>query len=358
MIEVKNLVKKYGNHVAVKDLSFTVEDGQVYGFLGPNGAGKSTTMNIMIGYLSATEGEVVINGHDIFEEPEEAKKCFGYLPENPPLYTNMTVKEYLMFVADLKKVPKKERKEMIEKIMRMTHIEEMQNRLIQHLSKGYKQRVGLAQAIVGFPEIIILDEPTSGLDPKQQKEVRDLIRQLSKNHTVILSSHILQEINAVCDRILIINKGHLVAEGTPEELTELVQGSQEIRVTAKADKKQVEAVLNTLKNVHRVEYQASEEPGTTSVVVYAKKEQDIREELFKAFVKHDIVLLALSAYTKNLEDVFLEITEGGKADKRLSNGKKKSAVSNERKKSEEKQDEDLKKKTAEEKKEKEEESEE
>lgn len=355
MIEVKNLEKKYGNHVAVKNLSFTVEDGQVYGFLGPNGAGKSTTMNIMIGYLSATEGEVVINGHDIFEEPEEAKKCFGYLPENPPLYLNMTVKEYLMFVADLKKVPKKERKGMIDKIMRMTHIEEMQNRLIQHLSKGYKQRVGLAQAIVGFPEIIILDEPTSGLDPKQQKEVRDLIRQLSKNHTVILSSHILQEISAVCDRILIINKGHLVAEGTPEELTELVQGSQEIRVTAKADKKQVESALNTLKNVHRVEYKEAEEEGTTSVVVYAKKEHDIREELFKAFVKHDIVLLGLNAYTKNLEDVFLEITEGGKGEKRLS-GKKKSVSSKAVQKTEEKQDEVLNE--TEKKEEKEEESEE
>ena len=350
MIEVKNLVKKYGNHVAVKDLSFTVEDGQVYGFLGPNGAGKSTTMNIMIGYLSATEGEVIINGHDIFEEPEEAKKCFGYLPENPPLYLNMTVKEYLMFVADLKKVPKKERKEMIDKIMRMTHVEEMQNRLIQHLSKGYKQRVGFAQAIVGFPEIIILDEPTSGLDPKQQKEVRDLIRQLSKNHTIILSSHILQEISAVCDRILIINKGRLVAEGTPEELTELVQGSQEIQVTAKADKKQVESVLNTLKNVHRVEYKASEEEGTTSFVVYAEKEKDIREDLFKAFAKQDVVLLSLNAYTKNLEDVFLEITEGGKADKRLSKGKKKSVASKAEEKSED---------TAlEEKKEKKEESEE
>jgi len=355
LIEVKNLEKKYGNHVAVKNLSFTVEDGQVYGFLGPNGAGKSTTMNIMIGYLSATEGEVVINGHDIFEEPEEAKKCFGYLPENPPLYLNMTVKEYLMFVADLKKVPKKDRKEMIDKIMRMTHVEEMQNRLIQHLSKGYKQRVGLAQAIVGFPEIIILDEPTSGLDPKQQKEVRDLIRQLSKNHTVILSSHILQEISAVCDRILIINKGQLVAEGTPEELTELVQGSQEIKVTAKADKKQVESVLHTLKDVHRVEYKESEEAGTTSVVVYAKKNQDIREDLFKAFVKQDIVLLSLNAYTKNLEDVFLEITEGGKADKRLSSGKKKSAAPKVENKSE---DEVLEETSKEEKKEKEEESEE
>ena len=179
MIEVKNLVKKYGNHTAVDNLSFTVKDEQVYGFLGPNGAGKSTTMNIIIGYLSATEGEVIINGHDIFEEPEEAKKCIGYLPELPPLYMDMTVKEYLQFVAELKKVPKKERAEQIEKAMQMTNITDMQKRLIKHLSKGYKQRVGLAQAIIGFPEIIILDEPTVGLDPKQIIEIRDLIKKLT-----------------------------------------------------------------------------------------------------------------------------------------------------------------------------------
>ena len=203
MIEVRNLVKKYGNHTAVDNLSFTVKDGQVYGFLGPNGAGKSTTMNIIIGYLSATDGEVIINGHNIFEEPEEAKKCIGYLPEIPPLYLDMTVKEYLQFVAELKKVPKKERAEQIEKAMQMTNIVDMQHRLMKHLSKGYKQRVGLAQAIIGFPEIIILDEPTVGLDPKQIIEIRDLIKELSKEHTIILSSHIMQEISAVCDLSLI-----------------------------------------------------------------------------------------------------------------------------------------------------------
>ena len=210
MIEVRNLVKKYGNHTAVDNLSFTVKDGQVYGFLGPNGAGKSTTMNIIIGYLSATDGEVIINGHNIFEEPEEAKKCIGYLPEIPPLYSDMTVKEYLQFVAELKKVPKKERAEQIEKAMQMTNIVDMQHRLMKHLSKGYKQRVGLAQAIIGFPEIIILDEPTVGLDPKQIIEIRDLIKELSKEHTIILSSHIMQEISAVCDHVLIINKGHII----------------------------------------------------------------------------------------------------------------------------------------------------
>ena len=199
MIEVKNLVKKYGSHLAVDHLNFTVDTGQIYGFLGPNGAGKSTTMNIMTGYLGATEGEVLINGHNILEEPEAAKKCIGYLPEMPPLYTDMKVNEYLRFVAELKKIPKKERQEQIEKVMLMVKIMDVQDRLIKNLSKGYKQRVGLAQAILGFPEIIILDEPTVGLDPKQIIEIRELIRELAKEHTVILSSHILAEIQEVCD---------------------------------------------------------------------------------------------------------------------------------------------------------------
>lgn len=309
MIEVRNLVKKYGNHTAVNNLSFTVEDGQVYGFLGPNGAGKSTTMNMIIGYLSSTEGEIIINGHDIFEEPEEAKKCIGYLPEIPPLYLDMTVREYLMFVADVKKVPKKERAEMIEKIMRMTGIVDVQNRLIKQLSKGYRQRVGMAQAIVGFPNIIILDEPTVGLDPKQIIEVRDLIKKLSKNHTIILSSHIMQEISAVCDRILIINKGELVAEGTPEELAEMAQGAQEVHLVAKGSKEQVEEILSTSKNIFKKEYKKAEEEGTTSVVVYAERQKDIRESLFRSFAKKDVPLLSMTAYTKSLEDIFLEVTE-------------------------------------------------
>lgn len=194
MIEVRNLVKRYGNHLAVDHLNFTVDTGQIYGFLGPNGAGKSTTMNIMTGYLGATEGEVIINGHNILEEPEEAKRCIGYLPEMPPLYLDMTVREYLDFVAELKKIPKKERKEQVEQSMLLVKIFDVQHRLIKNLSKGYRQRVGFAQAIIGFPEIIILDEPTVGLDPKQIIEIRSLIRELAKKHTVILSSHILAEV--------------------------------------------------------------------------------------------------------------------------------------------------------------------
>lgn len=211
MIEVRNLVKKYGNHLAVDHLSFTVEQGQIYGFLGPNGAGKSTTMNIMTGYLGATEGEVLINGHDILQEPELAKRSIGYLPEIPPLYLDMTVTEYLLFAAELKKIHKHELKESVAEVIALARLEDVEHRLIKNLSKGYKQRVGLAQAMLGFPEIIILDEPTVGLDPKQIIEIRELIRELGKKHTVILSSHILAEVQEVCDHIMIISKGKLVA---------------------------------------------------------------------------------------------------------------------------------------------------
>ncbi len=339
MIEVKNLVKKYGNHTAVDNLSFTVKDEQVYGFLGPNGAGKSTTMNIIIGYLSATEGEVIINGHDIFEEPEEAKKCIGYLPELPPLYMDMTVKEYLQFVAELKKVPKKERAEQIEKAMQMTNITDMQKRLIKHLSKGYKQRVGLAQAIIGFPEIIILDEPTVGLDPKQIIEIRDLIKKLSKEHTIILSSHIMQEISAVCDHILIINKGQLVAEGTPEELAEMTQGTQEVTLRVKAQKATVETILNSVKDIHRKEYLEPVEENTTEVVVYAQKQKDIRVDLFKAFAAQKAPILSMSSYSKSLEDIFLEVTEDHANKKYLAKEEKQTDKIKETEEKEEKQEE-------------------
>ena len=321
MIEVRNLVKKYGNHTAVNGLTFTVEDGKVYGFLGPNGAGKSTTMNMMIGYLSATSGEIIINGHNIFEEPEEAKKCVGYLPEIPPLYMDMTVKEYLTFVADLKKVPRKERKKAVEEAMAMTNITDMANRMIMHLSKGYKQRVGLSQAILGYPEIIILDEPMVGLDPKQIIEMREVIKKLSEKHTIILSSHIMQEIKAVCDHILIINKGELAAQGTPEELAETLQGRQEVMLTVKGSQSQTDEVLKFVKNIFKREFKPSEEEGTTNVLIYAEKNEDIRESIFKAFAKSALSILGMSAYSKNLEDIFLEITS--KEDKKLLSRKPK-----------------------------------
>ena len=233
MIEINHLVKKYGSHVAVNDLSLTVEPGKIYGFLGPNGAGKSTTMNIITGYLGATSGEVKINGYDIFTQPEEAKKCVGYLPEIPPLYMDMTVKEYLYFVAELKKLDKSLRSKYVEEAMETTGITMQKERLIRNLSKGYRQRVGFAQAVLGYPEIIILDEPTVGLDPKQIIEIRDLIKELGKNHTVILSSHILSEISAVCDHIFIISKGKLVASDSTENLMKQMAGAQEIELLAK-----------------------------------------------------------------------------------------------------------------------------
>ena len=236
MIEVKNLVKKYGSHAAVNDLSFTVETGKVVGFLGPNGAGKSTTMNMITGYIAPTEGEVLIDGIDIMDEPELAKKNIGYLPEIPPLYPDLRVREYLSFVADLKKVPKKERDIEVHKIMSKTKTLDVSERLIKHLSKGYKQRVGLAGAMIGNPDILILDEPTVGLDPSQIIEMRELIRELSKNHTVLLSSHIMQEISAVCDEIIIINEGKMITKDTPENITKKMVDTNGVHIIVKGDK--------------------------------------------------------------------------------------------------------------------------
>ena len=312
MIEVKNLTKRYGKHLAVDDLSFTVEKGQIYGFLGPNGAGKSTTMNIMTGYLGATSGEILINGHDILREPQEAKKCIGYLPEQPPLYMEMTVWEYLNFAAELKKIPKDEVKKQIEKVAKLTRLEEVQNRLIHNLSKGYKQRVGLAQAILGFPEIIILDEPTVGLDPKQIIEIRELIRTLAKNHTVILSSHSLAEVREVCDYILIIAKGKLVASDTPENLENLMSGTGHVELEAKTSMEKARAILKEIPQISKAEYQEETKESVT-VRIESEGQSDIREQLFFAFAKEGIPLLTLKLNKSTLEDIFLELTQGDKA---------------------------------------------
>ena len=309
MIEVKNLVKKYGSHLAVDHLNFTVDTGQIYGFLGPNGAGKSTTMNIMTGYLGATEGEVLINGHNILVEPEAAKKCIGYLPEMPPLYTDMKVNEYLRFVAELKKIPKKERQEQIEKVMLMVKIMDVQDRLIKNLSKGYKQRVGLAQAVLGFPEIIILDEPTVGLDPKQIIEIRELIRKLAKKHTVILSSHILAEVREVCDYIMIISGGKLVASDTTENLENMMSGKSQIEVEAKASMDEMDHIIRRTGKIKEVKYRTSAS-GITTAQIIAKGGEDIREELFLAFSHADVPMLTLNQSKTTLEEIFLELTQG------------------------------------------------
>lgn len=309
MIEVSHLTKRYGNHCAVDDISFTVDDGCIYGLLGPNGAGKSTTMNVITGYLSATSGTVKIDGHDIMEEPREAKSCIGYLPEQPPLYVDMTVREYLMFVAELKGVrPKAARLESIELASGRTGLENMQNRLIRNLSKGYRQRVGIAATLLGDPKVIILDEPTVGLDPAQMIEIRSLIHDLSKTHTVILSSHILSEVQAVCDQVLIIAHGKLVAQGTPEELAGRLAARGVIAATALGGR---DAVLNALKQIDGLaNIQITAEKGNeVSFTASSEAGSDLRAALSKALADAGCPVLSLTSQTMSLEDVFLQLTE-------------------------------------------------
>ena len=312
MIEVKNLVKKYGNHLAGDHLNFTIEEGHIYGFLGPNGAGKSTTMNIMTGYLGATEGEVLINGHDVLKEPEEAKKQIGYLPELPPLYMDMTVREYMEFAAELKKIPKAKRAESIDDVEKLVKIKDVEKRLIKNLSKGYRQRVGLAQAVLGFPEIIILDEPSVGLDPKQIIEIRELIRKLAKKHTVILSSHILAEVREVCDYIMIISKGKLVASDTPENLERYLGESGLIEIETRTEASKVKEVLKNVPGIEKVSLKI-DASGITSGQIREKRGQDIREELFTTFAEKKMPLLKLNPVQVSLEDVFMELTQSDKA---------------------------------------------
>ncbi|MBQ6702612.1 MAG: ABC transporter ATP-binding protein [Clostridia bacterium] len=305
MIEVQNLVKKYGQKTAVKGISFKVDSGKIYGFLGPNGAGKSTTMNIMTGCLSSTEGKVLINGHDIFEEPKKAKKCIGYLPEIPPVYTDMTPYEYLSFVGKARGVKKSELVKQLKDIMELTGITGVANRLIGNLSKGYRQRVGIAQAIVGYPEIIILDEPMVGLDPKQIIEIRELIRSLGENHTVFFSSHILSEVNAICDYVMIIADGKLVASDTPENLSRRLKGNS-IELTVKGNEKAVVAALNKIKGVEAIEVISSD---NGQVVLKIHAENDIRSEIFFALSEIKASILGMTASSFSLEDIFLKLTD-------------------------------------------------
>lgn len=308
MIEVKNLVKKYGNHLAVDHLNFKIESGRIYGFLGPNGAGKSTTMNIMTGYLGATEGEVFINGHNILKEPEEAKKHIGYLPEQPPLYMDMTVREYLEFAAELKGIKKAKREDEITEVEKLVKIKDVEHRLIKNLSKGYRQRVGLAQAVLGFPEIIILDEPSVGLDPKQIIEIRELIRKLAKKHTVILSSHILAEVREVCDHILIISKGKLVASDTPENLERLLGEHNVVEIEAEASPSDIRLVLKNVPGIEKIDIKENGEE-TSTAFIHEKKGEDVRLSVFRAFASAGIPLLTLKASGTTLEDVFMELTQ-------------------------------------------------
>lgn len=309
MIEVKNLSKHYGDKIAVNNISFTANDGEILGFLGPNGAGKSTTMNILTGYISSTDGQALINGIDILENPMKAKKEIGYLPELPPLYLDMTVKEYLCFIYDLKKC-KLPRNTHLADICRLVKIENVYNRIIKNLSKGYRQRVGLAQALVGNPKVLILDEPTVGLDPNQIIEIRSLIKKLGKNHTVILSSHILSEVQAVCDRIVVINQGNIVANDTEENLSRSL--SQEHKLIAQIDgpTDEVLKTVSTIRGVKSIEKGKSLSDSICEYLIEADEKVDIRRELFNRIAARNWYLLGLKSSELSLEDIFLKLTIG------------------------------------------------
>ena len=320
MIEVNNLTKFYGDHKAVDNISFSVKDGTVCGFCGPNGAGKSTTMNIMTGCLSATSGTVTIGGHDIFEQPMEAKKLMGYLPEQPPLYLEETPREYLRFIARAKGVPRTELEDEILRVMEETQIDDVADRLIKNLSKGYRQRVGIAQTLLGNPKVIILDEPTVGLDPIQVVEIRDLIKNLGKRHTVILSSHILSEVQQMCDEILIIAKGRLLAYDTTENLEKQLQPRVLLEVETDASREESEAVLQSIEGIEKTEY--AEEDGLTAIriTVAPDRELEIRKLLSRKFAAIDKAVLKNDKIKANLEEIFIELTSpeevpGGKEEK-------------------------------------------
>ena len=306
MIEVKDLVKKYGHKTVLDHVSFEVREGEILGFLGPNGAGKSTTMNIITGNLSATEGTARIDGHEILEEPMQAKMNLGYLPELPPLYMDMTVKEYLSFVYRLKKckLPKKEH---LEEVCRAARVQDVYNRVIKNLSKGYRQRIGIAQALIGAPKVLILDEPTVGLDPKQMIEIRNLIRDLGRKHTVILSSHILSEIQAVCDRVVVINQGKLIADDTPENLSRQLEGSH-LRVRVEGPAEQIAPALAALPGVRKVEELAAE-AGCCAFEIHAEEQADVRREVAAYLKKSPWLPVEITNADMSLENIFLRLTE-------------------------------------------------
>ena len=308
MIEVTDLTKRYGQHTAVDNINFSINAGEIVGFLGPNGAGKTTTMNIMTGFIAATAGDVKINGADIVAEPEEAKRNIGYLPDTPPVYGDMRVIEYLNFCADVKRV-KKGRADMLKYVMRQVHIEEMGKRLIKNLSRGYRQRVGLAQAMIGDPKVIIMDEPTIGLDPKQIIEMREVVKNLGKKHTVILSSHIMQEVSAVCDRVMIINRGKIVASGTPEGLSEKIEkNSNRMQVRVKGSREQILKALAEYAVIAEIEATAGKEQGTIDLLLSGAAGTDIREPIFRCMAKNNFPILLMKSTEMTLEEIFLSLT--------------------------------------------------
>jgi ABC-2 type transport system ATP-binding protein len=308
LIEVKNLTKRYGQHTAIDNLSFGIQKGEIVGFLGPNGAGKSTTMNIVTGYISATEGSVSVGGKDVLEEPMEVKKQIGYLPEQPPLYVEMTVGEYLDFVANIKKVARKGRAEVLNGIMDTVKILDHKDRLIKNLSKGYRQRVGLAQALVGNPPVLILDEPTIGLDPRQIIEIRNLIKELGREHTIVLSSHILPEVTAVCERVIIIHRGHIVASDSIDKLSADMSGGHKLTVRVAGTEARALEAIRAVPAIRSAESLGSREEGSVDIYVEASPDQDVRRPVFYAMSKADCPILMMRSSDISLEDIFIQLT--------------------------------------------------
>ena len=309
MIEVKNVTKKYGSTIAVNDISFDVKDGEVVGFLGPNGAGKSTTMNMITGFIEPTKGQIIINGNDISKKPRKAKKQIGYMPENVPLYYELTTKEFISYMAELKLVKRSERKKEVEKVIEEAGLQNVKNKLIRNLSRGYKQRVSLAGALVGNPDVIILDEPTVGLDPKQITEIRSLIKELGKKHTVILSTHILSEVSQICERVIIINKGQIIAVDTPENLEKATKEKNGISVIVEDPKGNMSKIKDRIKEIDEVQFVKDNEDGTKQYVITTSSDVDLRKKLFEVLPKEEIVIFELKKTETTLEDAFIKLID-------------------------------------------------
>ena len=311
MIEVKNVTKKYGKIVAVDNISFTINEGEIIGLLGPNGAGKSTTMNMLTGFIEQTEGEIIIDGYDMLKKPKKAKTKIGYMPEGVPLYTDLTVKEFISYMAELKKVDKKTRKEKVQEIMKKAGLENVQGKIIKNLSRGYKQRVSMAGALIGDPKILILDEPTVGLDPKQITEIRNLIKELGKTHTVILSSHILSEVSQICNKVIIINQGKIIAIDTPENLEEKVSNKNCIYILVEDSENKMESIKEKVKEIKTIKLIQSNEDGTKKYMVESKENKDLRKIIFSELAKENITILEMKKEDSTLEDAFMKLIEGG-----------------------------------------------
>lgn len=311
MIEVKHVTKKYGKAVAVEDISFSIKEGEIVGLLGPNGAGKSTTMNMLTGFIEQTEGEIIIDGYDMLKKPKKAKKEIGYMPEGVPLYTDLTVREFVQYMAEIKQVDKKNRKEKVDQIIEQTGLKEVEKKLIKNLSRGYKQRVSMAGALVGTPKILILDEPTVGLDPKQITEIRNLIKELGKTHTVILSSHILSEVSQICNKVIIINKGKIIAIDTPENLENKVSNNNCVYVTVEDPENKVNSMKDKIRDIKKLELITENEDGTKQYMIEGQGDIDLRKTIFSEFAKENITIFELKKADSTLEDAFMKLIEGG-----------------------------------------------